>query len=93
MAFRDNRDRDRRRELDRPDDKRRPDDRDRRDRDALPAQPTRGGGLNEFFVDGEGIHREVMQREICKYLGPEAYCRPGVYNVCCLTTVRKTCPH
>ena len=38
-------------------------------------------GLNEYFVNGEGIHREVMQREICKYLGPEAYSKPGVYNV------------
>jgi hypothetical protein len=37
--------------------------------------------LNEFFVNGEGIHREVMQREICKYLGPEAYSRPGTHNV------------
>lgn len=53
-------------------------DREReRDRDRDAAR----GGLNDFFVDGEGIHREVMQREICKYLGPEAYSRPGVYNV------------
>ncbi|KAL8843338.1 MAG: hypothetical protein Q9170_000196 [Blastenia crenularia] len=36
--------------------------------------------LNEFFVDGEGIHREVMQREICKYLGQDALSRPGHYN-------------
>lgn len=43
---------------------------------------TRGEtGLNEFFVSGEGIHRDVMQREICKYLGPEAYSRPATYNV------------
>lgn len=61
-----NRDRDRERER----------DYDRPDRD-IP----RGGGLNEFFVDGEGIHREVMQREICKWLGAEAYSRPGTYNV------------
>ena len=37
--------------------------------------------LNEFFVDGHGIHREVMQTEICKDLGPEAYSRPSTYNV------------
>ena len=36
---------------------------------------------NQFFVDGEGIHREVMQREICKYLGPDALSKPGDYNV------------
>ena len=64
-----------------------------RDRDRLPRgenrdrrEPARDrnrepSGLNEFFVDGEGIHRDVMQREICKYLGPEAYSRPGTYNV------------
>lgn len=55
-------------------------ERERRDpvRDRGTREPA---GLNEFFVDGEGIHRDVMQREICKYLGPEAYSRPGVYNV------------
>lgn len=42
---------------------------------------TRGAPLNEFFVDGEGIHREVMQRELCKYLGPDALSKPGTYNV------------
>lgn len=41
----------------------------------------RQDALNEFFVNGEGIHREVLQREICKYLGPEAYSRPSTYNV------------
>ncbi|KAI4258783.1 MAG: hypothetical protein LQ352_001092 [Teloschistes flavicans] len=41
---------------------------------------TRGAPLNEFFVDGEGIHREVMQRELCKYLGPDALSKPGTYN-------------
>ena len=41
----------------------------------------RQDALNEFFVSGEGIHREVLQREICKYLGPEAYSRPSTYNV------------
>jgi hypothetical protein len=37
--------------------------------------------LNEYFIDGEGILREVLQMEICKYLGAEATCRPGEYNV------------
>ena len=37
--------------------------------------------LNEYFVDGEGISRAVLQMEICKYLGPEATSRPGTYNV------------
>ena len=37
--------------------------------------------LNEFFVGGARIHREVMQHEICKFLGPEAYSKPHTYNV------------
>ena len=37
--------------------------------------------LNEFFLVDEGIHREVLQSEICKYLGPEATARPTTYNV------------
>ena len=37
--------------------------------------------LNEFFVDGTGLHREVMQREICNFLGPRAYCKPHSYDV------------
>lgn len=36
--------------------------------------------LNEYFVEGDGIHREVLQMEICRYLGAEATCRPGEYN-------------
>ncbi|KAI4182238.1 MAG: hypothetical protein L6R41_006099 [Letrouitia leprolyta] len=49
-----------------------------REREYVPS--SRGAPLNEFFVDGEGIHREVMQREICKYLGQDALSRPGTYN-------------
>lgn len=52
-----------------------------RDREREFASSTRGAPLNEFFVDGDGIHREVMQREICKYLGQDALSRPGTYNV------------
>ncbi|KAL2037260.1 hypothetical protein N7G274_009949 [Stereocaulon virgatum] len=40
--------------------------------------PARRNGLKQFFLDGDGIHREVLQMEICKYLGPEAVSRP--YN-------------
>ena len=58
-------------------------DRRRPVRDDLPTSSRGGRGpeLNEFFVDGKGIHREVLQREICKYLGPEAFSRPSTYNV------------
>ena len=37
--------------------------------------------LNDYWIDGEGINREVLQIEICKYLGAEATSRPGDYNV------------
>ncbi|KAI1618001.1 hypothetical protein EDD37DRAFT_646818 [Exophiala viscosa] len=33
--------------------------------------------LNEYFCPGDGIDREVIQHEICKYLGQDATCRPG----------------
>ncbi|KIW56916.1 hypothetical protein, variant [Exophiala xenobiotica] len=45
-----------------------------RDRDGYrPGAP----GLSEYFCPGEGIEREVIQHEICKYLGQDATCRPG----------------
>ncbi len=50
-------------------------------RDDPPSRSGRGEALNDFFMDGKGIHREVLQREICKYLGPEAFSRPYNYNV------------
>lgn len=84
MAHRSERDlnsvRDRERDRDRDRDRDRP-RRDRDARDPVRDRPERDSRLNEFFVNGEGIHREVMQREICKYLGPEAYSRPGSHNV------------
>lgn len=81
------------------------DDRDRRRGDRggreepVPAPPRerprpsnkRQDALNEFFVSGEGIHREVLQREICKYLGPEAYSRPSTYNVWRRACSRREC--
>lgn len=33
--------------------------------------------LGEYFCPGDGIDREVIQHEICKYLGQDATCRPG----------------
>jgi len=67
-------------------DERRGGDRDHEDyrrnepaRTEAPAARTRAQ-LNEYFVEGEGIHREVLQMEICRYLGAEATCRPGEYN-------------
>ena len=38
-------------------------------------------GLNEYWIDGAGINREVLQRQICRMLGNEAKCKPDKYNV------------
>ncbi len=59
-----------------------PDDR-RRAPSSEPSGASRQPGptLNDYFVDGTGIHRGVMQSKICKYLGPEAYSKPHISNV------------
>lgn len=36
---------------------------------------------NEYFIDGDGIAREVIQADICRYLGNDALVKPGVYQV------------
>lgn len=35
---------------------------------------------NEYFLPGEGIDREVIQSEICRYLGQDATCKPGTHG-------------
>lgn len=40
------------------------------------------GRHNEYFVPGEGISREVIQADICRYLGNDALVRPGNHDVC-----------
>ena len=47
-------------------------------REPARAAPSR---LNEYFIEGDGISREVLQIDICKHLGPEATSRPATYNV------------
>ena len=37
--------------------------------------------LNEYLLKGAGIHREVLQSKIAKYLGPEASSREHIGNV------------
>ncbi len=37
----------------------------------------------EYFCPGVGIDREVIQHEICKYLGQDATCRPGRSSEVC----------
>jgi D-serine deaminase-like pyridoxal phosphate-dependent protein len=42
---------------------------------------------NEYFVPKDGIDREVITADICRYLGNDALVRPGNYEVsrCSLT--------
>ncbi|TAQ83193.1 hypothetical protein B7494_g8483, partial [Chlorociboria aeruginascens] len=35
---------------------------------------------NEYFVPKEGIDREVITADICRYLGNDALVRPGIYE-------------
>lgn len=35
----------------------------------------------QFFIKGEGIDREVISTDICRYLGNDALVRPGTYMV------------
>lgn len=37
--------------------------------------------LNEYFIDRDGISREVIQADICRYLGNDALVRVGEHQV------------
>ena len=37
--------------------------------------------MGTYFVPGAGIDREVITTDICRYLGPDALVKPGVYKV------------
>lgn len=39
------------------------------------------GRQNEYFIPGDGISREVIQADICRYLGNDALVRPGNHSV------------
>jgi hypothetical protein len=42
----------------------------------------RGGAMtNEYFIPRDGIDREVIVTDICRYLGNDALVRPGKYEV------------
>lgn len=38
-------------------------------------------GPNRYFVRRDGIHREILQKHICNFLGPETYFNPSIYKV------------
>ncbi|KAK7946129.1 uncharacterized protein PG986_010450 [Apiospora aurea] len=42
--------------------------------------PASSNRQNEYFVPRDGIDREVITADICRYLGNDALVRPGVYE-------------
>lgn len=48
------------------------------------SQPTSSNAprQNVYFVPRDGIDREVITADICRYLGNDALVRPGTYQVC-----------
>ena len=55
----------------------------RHQRPNAPPQPPAAGvpRQNEYFLPRDGIDREVITADICRYLGPDALVRPGTYDV------------
>ena len=53
------------------------DDRSRGDRGYRQSR----ANLNEYWVDGKGIHPDVIHREIARYLGPEAFAKSATRKV------------
>jgi hypothetical protein len=49
--------------------------------------------MNEYFIEKEGISREVIQADICRYLGNDALVRTGTHQVrfpsSCLASFRR----
>ncbi|KAF9895259.1 hypothetical protein FE257_000161 [Aspergillus nanangensis] len=50
------------------------------DRPATVEPPVERMRQNEYFVPGDGINRDVIQADICRYLGNDALVRPGAHN-------------
>ncbi|KAH6656523.1 hypothetical protein BKA67DRAFT_158552 [Truncatella angustata] len=42
--------------------------------------PSASNRQNEYFVPRDGIDREVITADVCRYLGNDALVRPGVYE-------------
>lgn len=60
-----------------------------RDRDRAPrSQPSAAARTNEYFVPHDGIDREVITADICRYLGNDALVRPGTYEVGCAMSLQ-----
>ncbi|KAG4030911.1 hypothetical protein MFRU_010g00440 [Monilinia fructicola] len=53
------------------------DDRDRASRSQPQASYSSAGRTGQFVIDAEGIDREVITADICRYLGNDALVKPG----------------
>lgn len=51
------------------------------ERDDHTKQPEEPNRQNEYFLPRQGIDREVISADICRYLGNDALVRPGHYEV------------
>lgn len=49
-------------------------------RTTRPAPQASSNRQNEYFVPRDGIDREVISADICRYLGNDALVRPGMYE-------------
>jgi hypothetical protein len=52
-----------------------------RERASRAQQQQASARTNEYFVPKDGIDREVITADICRYLGNDALVRPGNYEV------------
>jgi hypothetical protein len=52
----------------------------RQPRNQGPPVPSTATRQNEYFVPRDGIDREVISADICRYLGNDALVRPGHYE-------------
>jgi hypothetical protein len=65
-------------------------DRDRDDRKSSKNASSAGASgqrQTQFFINGDGIDREVITTDICRYLGNDALVRPGNHKVCHVLTL------
>jgi hypothetical protein len=47
--------------------------------------------MTQFFINGDGIDRDVISQDITSYLGNNAVVRPGTHKVCPLYLSSKIC--
>lgn len=63
---------------------------ERERRTMAPPSVPRTDRQNEYFLPKDGIDREVITADICRYLGNNALVRPGAYTV---SLLKKNLPY